>query len=270
MKSVKNHLSLVIALLSILFSIQIFIIVDRSIESYKENLATNYSVVVVAQKKLDSKKLIKQNPIISSVEKLSPDNIIKRLDTGMSSKNIDFLKLTLPKFYKLRLKHFPSPREITQLTKKLLKNKAVKKVESFANNHDTTYKLLLLFKTVISAFSIVMIVVTILLIFKELRIWQFKHNERMSIMGLFGAPTWLRSAVLFRLAIVDALIASALAFVLFSVISANTWVLEQFSNIGISITIFNPIGDFLVLLMIAITLSILLASFIVLGHKEEV
>jgi cell division transport system permease protein len=270
MKSVKNHLSLVIALLSILFSIQIFIIVDRSISSYKENLALNYSVVVVSQKQLDAKKLIKENPIIAKVTKLSPDNIIKRLDTGMSSKNIDFLKLTLPKFYKVKLKHFPSPKEITSLTKGLLKNKSITKVESFADNHDTTYKLLLLFKSVISAFAVVMIVVTILLIFKELRIWQFKHNERMSIMGLFGAPVWLRSAVLFRLAIVDALVASALVFVLFSFISSNAWVHEQFNNIGIQITIFDPITDFFLLLMIAIILSILLASFIVLGHKEEV
>ena len=89
-------------------------------------------------------------------------------------------------------------------------------------------------------------------------------------MGLFGAPIWLRSAVLFRLSIVDALIASALAFVLFKYIASNTIVLEQFSNIGISITIFDPINDFSLLLLVSLSLSILLASFIVLGHKEEV
>ncbi len=270
MKSVRNHLSLVIALLSILFSIQIFIVVDRSITTYKHNLATKYSVVVVSQKKLDTETLLKKNTIIETIEKLSPDNVIEKLDTGMSAKSIDFLKLTLPKFYKIKLTHFPSPSEIDKLTKNLKKNKNIKKIESFSNNHDTTYKLLILFKSVISAFALVMIVVTILLIFKELRIWQFKHNERMNIMGLFGAPTWLRSAVLFRLAIVDALIASALAFILFSIISTNEWVLAQFKTIGISIVIFDPVSDFLILLGIALVLSLLLASFIVLGHKEEV
>ena len=58
MKSFKNHLSLVIALLSILFSIQIFIVVDRSIDAYKVNLANNYSVIVVSQKKLDNKTIV--------------------------------------------------------------------------------------------------------------------------------------------------------------------------------------------------------------------
>ena len=270
MKSIKNHLSLVIALLSILFSLQVFIIVDRSIDSYKENLATSYSVVVVSNKRVDNKTIIDANKIVAEVTSLTPDSVIQRLNTGMTKKNMELLKLTLPKFYKIKLTHYPTPKEIENLTKNLLKNKSITKVENFSHNHDTTYKLLLLFKTVISVFSVSMFVVTILLIFKELRIWQFKHNERMSIMGLFGAPTWLRSAVLFRLSIVDALVASALAFVLFSYISSSGWVLEQFDYIGIKIVIFDPLYDFLLLLGVSVFLSIMLASMIVLGHKEEV
>jgi len=270
MKSIKNHLSLVIALLSILFSVQTFIIIERSIDSYKENLATSYSVVVVSNKRLDNKIIIDSNKIVSEISALTPDNVIERLNTGMTKKNMELLKLTLPKFYKIKLTHYPTPKEIESLTENLLKNKSITKVENFSHNHDTTYKLLLLFKTVISVFAVSMFVVTILLIFKELRIWQFKHNERMSIMGLFGAPTWLRSAVLFRLSIVDALIASALAFGLFSYISSSTWVLQQFDYIGIKIMIFDPLYDFLLLLGVSVFLSIMLASMIVLGHKEEV
>ena len=89
-------------------------------------------------------------------------------------------------------------------------------------------------------------------------------------MGLFGAATWLRSAVLFRLAIVDALIASILTFVVFTYLASSVVVMEQFKNVGINIIIFNPVEDFLRLLGVAITISILLALFIILGHKEEV
>ncbi len=269
-KSVKNHLSLVIALFSILFSIQVFLIVDRSIDAYKVNLSTNYSVIAVSQKKLSETTFININKLISKVEELSPDSVIKRLNSDMQSKNIELLKLTLPKFYKLNLAYYPSPAEIKQLTKDLLRNSSITKVEDFSHNHDSTYKLLLLFKNVVSVFALVVLVVTILLIFKELKIWQYKHNERMSIMGLFGAAMWLRSAVLFRLSIVDALMASALAFIAFMYISSSEWVLKQFSEIGIQIVIFNPVEDFLVLTGVSIILSILLASLIVLGHKEEV
>ncbi len=270
MKSLKNHLSLVIALLSILFSIQTFIIVDRAIEAYKENLASNYSLVVVSKKILNEKILIAKNPLLREMHSLSPDSVIKKLNSGIEKKNLELLKLSLPKFYKVKLSHYPSPEEVNNLTKDLLRNSSVVKVETFSKSHDTTYKLLVLFKTVISVFAFSVAIVTILLISKELKIWQFKHNERMSIMALFGAPTWLRSAVLFRLSIVDALVASALAFVLFSYISATDWVSQEFSNIGIKITLFDPITDFALLLAVAITLSTLLASFIVLWHKEEV
>jgi cell division transport system permease protein len=270
MKSLKNHLSLVIALLSILFSIQAFIIVDRSIDAYKVSLANNYSVVIVSQKRVDEKALIKKNSIISEVVEISPDSVIKKLNSGITKKNIELLKLSLPKFYKLKLSYYPSPDEVNNLTKALLRNSSIVKVETFAKSHDTTYKLLLLFKTVITVFALSVGVVTILLIAKELKIWQFKHHERMSIMALFGAPTWLRSAVLFRLAIVDALIASLLAFALFSYISSTEWVSKELNNIGIDVVVFDPLQDFAIMLAVAMFLSILLASFIVIGHKEEV
>jgi len=270
MKSLKNHLSLVVALLSILFSIQTFIIVERSITAYKESLANNYSLVIVSQKKVQEKSLISKNSIIVSVDELSPDDVIKKLNSGIKKKNIELLKLSLPKFYKLKLSHYPSPDEINNLTKGLLRDKSIIKVETFAKSHDTTYKLLLLFKSVITVFAFSVGVVTILLIAKELKIWQLKHHERMSIMALFGAPTWLRSAVLFRLAIVDALIASAMAFILFSYISSDVWVQEQFETIGIEVVVFDKITDFGVMLGIAMALSTLLATFIVIGHKEEV
>lgn len=269
-KSVKNHLSLIVALVSILFSIQIFIIVDRSIEAYKENLANNYSVVVVSEKNMSEREILSLDKMISKVDELSPDNVIKRLNTDIDEKNINLLKLTLPKFYKLYLNKFPSPKEVDKLRENLFKNKNITKIEDFSNNHDITYKLLVLFKNVILVFAIVVSIVTMLLIMKELRIWQFKHSERMNIMGLFGAPTWLRSAVLFRLSIVDAIISSILVFLLFSYLSANEFILQQFSNINIEIVVFDKVYDFLLLLCVSIVLSIFLATMIVIGHKEEV
>jgi len=270
MKSFRNHLSLVVALLSILFSLQTFIIVDRSINAYKENLAQNYSLVIVSLKKLQEKNILKKSDLIVSLEPLSPDSVIKKLNAGIDKNSIAILKLSLPKFYKLKLKTYPSPSEIDKITKSLLKNSSIIKVESFSKTHDTTYKLLLLFKTVITVLAFSIGIVTILLVSKEMKIWQLKHNERMSIMGLFGAPTWLSSAVLFRLAIVDALISTIMVFVIFIYISSTSWISEQLSSIGIDIVIFDAIKDTLVMFSLAMALSILLATFIVLSHKEEV
>lgn len=270
MKSIKNHFSLVIALVSILFSIQVFTIVDRSIDAYKEKLANKYSIVVVAQVKMGDKQIKSISPLIDEITELSPDNVIKRLGTKIDKKNVELLKITLPRFYKLKLTRFPTPREIEFLTKKLIRQKSITKVENFSYNHDTTYKLLILFKDVISVFAISIFIVTTLLIIKELRIWQYMHNERMSIMGLFGSPVWLSSAVLFRLSIVDAIISSIVTFLLFTYISTSSWILRQFNDIGIDIVIFDKVTDFPILFSIAMFLSVLLATLIVIGHKEEV
>jgi len=270
MKSIKNHLSLVVALFSILFSIQILTIADRSIEAYKSNLAHDYTVIVISKDRLKQKNILNLNSNISSIDELSPDKIIKRLNSGMDKKNLELIKLSLPKFYKIHLKTYPDPSDIKQLRRDLFRNSSIIRVEDFSDTHDITYKLLLLFRSVVNVFSAMIIVVTTLLIFKELKIWQFQHSERMNIMGLFGAAVWLRSAILFRLAIVDALIASFLIFITFTYINSSYWILQQFHNIGIKIVIFDFTSDGLMLSGIALLLSLMLASLIVIGHKEEV
>ena len=270
MKSLKNHFSLILALFSILFAIQIFIINDRALKAYEAKLSSNYSMIVVANTSVSDETFKQYSSNIETIEQLSADEIISKLEKNISKKNIDLLKISMPKFYRIHLKTFPSPSEIKNLTAKILKNNTITKVEDFSNNHDTVYKLLLLFKGITQLFALVILVVTVLLIAKEMRIWQFKHSERMNIMGLFGAPVWLRSAVLFRLAIVDALLSSVFAITLFYVISKTAWAKEQLNVIGIDIDIFKFVSDGSVLSIVSITISILLASMIVIGYKEEV
>lgn len=270
MKSIKNHLSLIIALLSILFSIQLFMIIDRAIEAYSKNLLNNYSMIVVSKSEIPIKEMLSIDTIIADSKQLSTDSVINRLSKDMKSVHVELLRATLPKFYKLSLTHYPDPDEIKKLTKAILKKPSVMKVENFSHNHDIVYKLLFLLKNIISVFAGLVLIVTVLLIFKELKIWQYKHNERMSIMGLFGAPLWLRSAVLFRLAIVDALIASFIAFISFLYLSNSEAILLQLRSIDIEIVLFNPLSDFLIILGVSMSISILLASLIVIGHKEEV
>ncbi|MEA3228353.1 MAG: cell division protein FtsX [Campylobacterota bacterium] len=270
MKLIKNHFSLVLALVSILFSIQVFVIVDRSIHSYEQNLLEDYSIVIVSKTIISEKDISTIDPSLSSIIALSPDDVIARLDTGISKKNIELLKVTLPKFYKIKLNKYPTPTEIKEITQKLLENKSIMKVENFINNLDVTYKLLLLFKNIIAVLSITIFIVTTLLIIKELKIWQFNHSDRMNVMRLFGAPLWLRSMILFRLAITDAIIATFITFSLFKYFASSDWLLKEFEMIGIKVTVFTSFSDILSLLVISVMLSIILALLIAVGHKEEV
>ncbi len=269
MKSLKNHLSLIIALATVLFTVQTFMIIDRSLTNYEERLKNDYSVIIVAKNSLEAKSIADIDPLIAASEPISPDRIINQLKGDMHSKNLELLKLSLPKFYRIHLKHFPTPKEISRLSGNLFKHPLIDRVENFAQNHDMVYKLLLLFKKVTAVFAIAIFAVTALLIMKELRIWQFQHSERMNIMALFGAPVWLRSAVLYRLAIVDALIASILVNTAFYVIVKNKWVDSQLNDVGIAVDIYRISPDGAILTGLAFGISVILASMIVMGHKEE-
>lgn len=269
MKSLKNHISLIIALFTVLASVQIYIGVDRTIAAYESHLKKDYSVIVVANKALTPQEIQGMSSLIDHSEPISTEQVLERLKGEMSQKNLELLKLTLPKFYRLYLTRFPTPKEITVLQKKLEKNQAIERVEGFSQTHDTVYKLMLLFKDVVQIFSIAIAAVTSLLILKEMRLWQFQHSERMNIMALFGAPVWLRSAVLFRLAIVDAIVATSILCIAFFLIDYYGYLTTQLKMIGITVELFNFQSDALRCLAIALGISVALTFTIVMFDSEE-
>ncbi len=270
MKSLKNHFSLIAALFTILFTIQVYKVLERSISSYEESLRANYSIIVIATSPLEESSLKSRFSLIHSLEEISPEKVIKRLEKEMDKTSLGLLRASLPKFYKLTLEHYPQPSEIDILSSQLKNMKKIKRVESFSQTHDQIYKLLLLYKGVIQIFALAIFIVTLLLIAKEMRIWQFQHEERMNIMALFGAPIMLRSAVLFRLAILDALIAASLIVAVFTVIMTSGWAEPYFSDINIQVTVFDYAKDGLMHFGISLTLSIILALMLIVNHKEEV
>jgi len=270
MKSLKNHFSLIAALFTILFTIQVYQILDRSISSYEENLRANYSIVVISNTAIEEASITSKFSLIRSIEEISPEKVIKRLEKEMDKTSLGLLRASLPKFYKLSLEHYPQPSEIEILSAQLLNMKQIKRVESFSQTHDQIYKLLLLYKGVTQIFAFAILIVTLLLIAKEMRIWQFQHQERMNIMALFGAPMMLRSAVLFRLAILDAIIAASLIIATFVLIINAGWVEPYFADINIHVTVFDFTTDSFMHFGIALGLSVLLALMLIANHKEEV
>jgi cell division transport system permease protein len=270
MKSLRSHFSLITALFSILITLQLFLSLDRVIAAYEQQLGDNYGIVIVSDTNLTLPFFEKIAPAVKSVEPLSPKHVLQQLQQHAGGVGINLMELDLPRFYRLRMAHFITPEDARVLGEKLKRVRSILRVETFAQQHDTVYRLLLLFKSVVIVLAAVLFLVTSLLILKEMRLWQFQHRERMNIMALFGAPVWLRSAVLFRLAIVDAVIASLLAVTAFVLVGHYGWIERLLELVQIQAALFDPLHDVPLLFGVAITLSILLASMIVMGHKEEV
>jgi len=270
MKSLKSHISLITALFSILLTLQIFMSLERVIDAYERTLSENYSIVVISDVNLSEKEFRAIDDAIKASEPISPQPMLQKLQTQIDGDQINLMQLNLPYFYRLKITHFATPDETSALGRKLQRDPRIQRVETFAKQHDTIFRLLQLFKWVISLLAFVLLLVTTLLIIKEMRLWQLMHRERMNIMALFGAPVWLRSAVLFRLAIVDAIIASFLAAATFFGVESSGWITRILQMISIEVDLFDPVGDLPLLFGVSVTLSILLASLIVMGHKEEV
>ncbi|WP_456485131.1 hypothetical protein [Hydrogenimonas sp.] len=207
MKSVKAHLALILPLFAILFGAEYLIVFDRIVDNYETKLSAEYSLIVVADKALKPVDISRVDRLIDRVEPVDIDSILHRIRKETSEKNMKKIKSIMPSFYSVKLRHYPDKYALKRLKEELLAIKGVKSVYLFEKMHDPLYEMLAFMKSNFLIFSLLMFVVGVLLILKQMYVWQLEHRERMQIMALFGAPVWLRSGVLFRLAIIDAFIA---------------------------------------------------------------
>jgi cell division transport system permease protein len=264
---IREHISLIIALFTILFTLQVFFIIDRTINIYEDTLKNNYSIIAVTGKPLNGDLVKDSIGDISKIDMIDPQKVIDRLRDELNKDDLGALKDSLPDFYRIFLKKYPAPAQLELIRDMLLQMEGVIRVETYGKAHDQTYKLLVLFKDISNVLLIAIFIVSALLVIKEMRIWQFEHTERMNIMALFGAPLWMRSAVLFKVAIFDALISSILVVITFIVLDMNGWLHNLFSMISVEVDIFEFFEDTTKLFTIAVVLSLTLAVITILKNS---
>ena len=263
MKYLKNHIFLIFALVSILFSIETYLVFNKIVSTYEEKIAKNYTMIVVSKTKID--KLQFDN--ISKIEQINIKNSLENIKKELKSFDVDKIKATLPYFYKLHFKRFPTPMELRNIEISLLKNPNIKKVESFRKNQNQVYNLLLIIKVVATIFMVIILFISFLLIIKQLEVWKFEHSERMYIMELFGAPFWFKSMMLLKLAIIDSIVSIFMIFVIIEYILNS----EMYKNllvqlsISIDISIFKDLSIFFI---ISLVIS-LFATFVVIMSKKD-
>lgn len=269
MKSLKNHLSVIFPLFVLLFSLQFAVLTDEIVKDYSTKLTEDYSIVVVAPKELNHAVIMSRVGGIKSIEEISSKKILDRLKGNISSKNISLLKIALPKFYSIKLLSFPDVEEIEKIKKKLIQSKLVSKVETFSKTHTKIYRMFVLLKSIAFLFSAFILVVSVLLMFKQMRIWLLEHKERMAIMTLFGAPFWMKSAMLYRLAIVDSFISTALVSVFYIFLPSIKEVKEFSESIGVKIPTYNLIEDTSMLVGVSLVFSLFIVSIVIRKMNQE-
>ena len=260
MSSLKSHITLILALISILFSIFLFRVFSQLLFKYKQNIIENYSIVIVSQKPLKNSDInnlgtLKTIPIKNEVNKLK-----------QKYPNIDFSNINLPFFYKLNLKSLPSPKELNKIKDNLLSKPFIKKIMTKSSSQTKIYNLLMLLEIVTKTFMILIGILGFLLIIKQLEVWKLLHNERMYIMELFGAPFWFRGAALFKIAFLDSIISLIITIFLIYFVINSALFTKIIQDLNIEFEI-NYLKEISLLFIISILISLISSILVVIGKK---
>ncbi|ANV97581.1 cell division protein FtsX [Helicobacter enhydrae] len=268
MNSIKRHLSLIIPLMMLLCSFESSQLIQRAVAEHEKKLSQDYSIVIASTKEMNLGTLQEKLKEVIEVIPIDSDIVMKELQGSMSDENLEFLKKQLPLFYSIKLSIFPTERQITTFNQALLKIDGVQKAELFVKTHTKVYKLLLLLKKSILFFGSLLGILSILLMVKQIEIWNLQHSKRMEIMSYLGAPSWMKNKVLFKLASIDSLIASVLVIVGLMFFLESEELKPLFVSLEIENVIFTPVQDFAMLLVISLAISYLSAIVVIARQKD--
>ncbi len=270
MKFVRYHISIILPLFLLLFSIESFFVLKGVIDNYEKRLSSEYSIVVVSKVPLDEKSIKKDIKYFYSMKLSDIDSLTNSLKSSIGDKNLQKLKNALPLFYSIKLEHLPTQEEIDELKSRLLKYTGVEKVATFKKSYNKFYNFLLFDKTLLKYFTVLVMIIVLLLIIKQAEVWIFEHKQRFEIMSILGAPFWMKSAMLYRVVIVDAIISSISVWAIFFYLLNSAKFISYFEKMGVKLPEFNWLKEGGVLLAIGIVVSIVSVTFAILQlNKEE-
>lgn len=268
MNLIRTHLSLILPLLFMMFAFEFLLITNQTLKHYEGLLNERYSIIVASGVVLEENKLKAQISSIKLVENISVKEFIGRLKDNLSANNLATLEKNLPKFYKISLNHFPTQSELNDIKAKLLKISGVSRVEVFLKTHDQIYGLLNLMNALFWFFLLIILMLSFILFFKQMKIWLFEHTQRVEIMCLFGAPFWFRSFTLYKIVVIDCLIAFLLLLVFFTQIFSLNFVQKSLNLAGISLPEMNFFLHLGVIFFITLLLSLLCVNSVMFKVKR--
>lgn len=268
MNSLKNHLALIIPLIALLFALESILLMHRILKDYESKLGNNYAIILAASKELTLEEIKNKIPESKSLNTIDSTIILENLEKNISPTNLTLLKNSLPFFYSLNLDSYPSSSRLEAINKTLKSLDNILRIETFTKSHSQIYQLLLIINGSILIFSSLIALISILLMFKQIEIWKFQHLERMEIMTLLGAPLWMRSQILFRLACLDTIIAVIIVGIGLWYVTQNPTFLIFMQELSLNPKIFSPMADCIILLFVGLTISLISVWIVSLQAKD--
>jgi cell division transport system permease protein len=251
------------------FSVESFYVLNKIIDNYEINIQNDYSIVLVSKVPLDKKAILNTVKDADTLQMIKTDKVLDRLKSNISKRDLEKLKSTLPLFYSLKLKRLPDTKELISIKNKLLQIPGIKSVSTFKKSYSKFYNFLLFNKMLLLFFAVLVGAIVLLLIVKQSEVWIFEHKQRFEVMTILGAPFWMKTAMLYRVVIVDSILSSTLVSLIFYFLSHNEKTLNYFRDMGIELPKFCIYDDGLILLGLGIFVSIVSVTFAIIKLNKE-
>ncbi|MDA3061873.1 MULTISPECIES: hypothetical protein [unclassified Campylobacter] len=272
LRSIKTHFGVIFSLVALLFSVQFGIFVNNLAKSYEKSIQNEYNIVLVSKKALSLEEVQDKVSDISQIIEIPADNITDRLKGKISDVAYEELSKNLPKFYSIKLENFPDSARLEDIESALKSMGSLSRVEIFKKTHDDIFKILLLIKSLVYGFALLIVVLGLMLIHRQMRIWVYEHKERIEIMELFGASFMIKSGRLYRMALADSVLATLIVVAFYLALPNWPIFMQTVSQItNLSETIVLPYEP-LILFGIAVGLTFIAVTFVMLevsGKKSQ-
>jgi cell division transport system permease protein len=198
----------------------IYLLINQVANGYKKSIIHDYSIVVISNTpmvKIDQIAGMK----IRSIEPISRQKIINSVKTNLSDTSMELLNKRLPYFYKIYLTQFPTTFKLAQIKKELTSITSIKRVETFSKNHNQIYAMITLIQAIVFILFLVVLILSMLLLSKQVKIWFYEHKERISIIQLHGGTLLYSSIPIIKTIITSALVSSVFVYVILYFVTIN-------------------------------------------------
>jgi len=266
MKHLRSLLAFVFPLIMMLSSFSVYLLVNKLVDNYKDGVASDYSIIVVANKPIKSVHEI-DSIKIQNMETIDRENIIGDVKDSLSESSIDSLTEKLPYFYKIFLDEFPTTDELKYVQEELNKLSFIKNVEIFESEHTKVYSLLILTKDIVTVLFIIVLVSAFLMLLQQIRIWFFEYSERINILQLLGASLLYSTKSILNIIFTSILISIVVVFGLMFFIITNVSLISQPEILSIMPTIQHMTLDSVKIIALAIVIPTIAFTALIIKHR---
>ncbi|MWV61062.1 hypothetical protein DCO58_11620 [Helicobacter saguini] len=269
MNTLKQHLSLLIPLITMAFSLQCLLILERTVAKQEQFITQKYAIGITAKKPINFESIQSKVVEAKELKELNPKDSISKLTKDINESNIIALTQQMPYFYSLSLEYFPNTQRLSEIESILKKNPNIIAVDTFSKRHLENYTLLSFIKFSVITFSVILAFISFMLMLKQIEIWRYVSRDKMEVMDILGASVWIRNRSLFKLALIDSFLASFSIAVLTFYISTLSFTNEILNSLSLSGSVFQIPLDFIRIFFACLMASILCVIFIILSKARR-